>query len=256
MPGGDEAYPIGQPGPPGFELTQGQPHDGENIVVYGSGAQNNADPYADPPHPTEAQVLAADPTNTPTLGDVKFAGAPAREEPLIGGSAQVLGHQAPQPTAAQVQAMDPNVANLDPGLALPYGNNDQGVTGTIVLAPQTGGPQGSAAINDPDVWNIESVKVLQSNQSDIKTTLPSAPQTGTMASGAVDMPAHVEDRNEGGGQGFAQTPAGTDETFTTDQPHAPQTGGPSGGQKAADFNEGGYAGSDIKPPVQYGQSAP
>jgi hypothetical protein len=46
-------------------------------------------------------------------------------------------------------------------------------------------------------------------------------------------------------------------TWVLRAPVAPQTGGqPASEQTKVNANEGGATGQDVKPPVQYGQSAP
>ena len=278
MSPGTEAFSVAQAAPPADQTSESHFADGGQPLVYGSAA-TFADQAAGAKTP-EITIVAEEParfdlpdSDQPDL--VVHAGSAdigvADNEPLLYGSANTIAGEAnrPQYASAQIVKEDPNVANLDPGLALPYGNNELGpaaVTGTIVTAPAGTGPGfGSgyvAASQDPDLFaGPAKVTLSAGNQSDIKTDLPTsgtASATQGAASGTALLPSMRVDPNEGGTLEPIATLAATGGAVGTTEPVAPGAATyQSSGQ--VDLMQEGEAGGDphTKIPIsQYGLSAP
>lgn len=269
-PTGNEAFSVTQPAPPADELTQGRPHDGGQPIIYGSGAvlgSAGVVGYYTPPNPPEVTILAEDPgrIDRPHVPGLTRA-YHSDNEPLLYGSGQTIAGDVnrAQYGSGQVVKEDPNVSNLGPGLLLPYGNNEvapAGVTGTIVLAPQTGGASGAISTKqDPSVLIAPSLGLGAGTNDSITSSQPSSPQSSASqgnASGVSLLPSQKVDPNEGGqlepGQALSQTGLAVSGT----NPVAPASQSqPSGSVRKVQTQEGGGAQHTVIPQSQYGQSSP
>lgn len=272
---GTDSFNVKQEAPFSAELSEVQPHDNSAQPIFGSGASGVIG-YAEQnslPVIPQVTIQAEDPARSdlPVVTNIA-KGNHADNEPLIYGSAQSLARDANrvQYGSAQVIKEDPNVSNLPPGHALPYGNNElgpAGITGDVIVAPQGTGPGFASGyisgLQDPDVLGAPAKVTLGAGNNDtlVGTDLPSAPLTGSLASGSKSLPTQTVDPNEGGnviavGSGATGLQS-TGLAVSSSQPHAPQTQSvPQSTVQRVQTQEGGAAGQDIKPPVQYGQSAP
>lgn len=224
-----------------FDVTQEQPPL-DNI-------SQPPQPFSPPPHPeTQPPVITVEAEDTHGVGTQDDKGFTI-EHQQPGGDVRE-GAVTASAGSAQVITQDPNLRFEGEDLALPYGNNDLGVTSEIVHSPQTGGPSGAPPLVDADVQLAERTKILAGNQSDITTDMPSAPAK----MGTDGTPTELDP----GLEHPVATPPGVNQPdVTNNTPTAPQTDSTRDAALAVDKGgQGALPAGTVTPPVQYGQSAP